>query len=62
MLARNPYMYQEHLLFVRRAYFRKLPYTIYYVIDEINALILITAVLHQKQNPALIMERLNIEF
>ncbi|QDK82030.1 type II toxin-antitoxin system RelE/ParE family toxin [Spirosoma sp. KCTC 42546] len=62
LLANNPYIYQEHFLFVRRAHLRKFPYTIYYVIDEINAIILITAVLHQKQDPAIILERLNIEF
>ena len=62
MLVDNPYMYQEHLLFVRRAHFRKFPYTVYYVVDEINAVVLITAVLHQKQDPAVILERLNIEF
>lgn len=62
MLVDNPYMYQEHLLFVRRAHFRKFPYTVHYVVDEINAVVLITAVLHQKQDPAIILERLNIEF
>ena len=62
LLISNPYIYQEHLLFVRRAHFRKLPYTIYYVVDEIDSIILIIAVLHQKQDPALILERLNLEF
>ncbi len=62
MLVDNPYMYQEHLLFVRRAHFRKFPYTVYYVVDEINAVVLITAILHQKQDPVIILERLNIEF
>lgn len=62
LLIDNPYLYQEHFLFVRRAHFRKLPYTTYYVVDEINSIILIIAVLHQKQDPALILERLNLEF
>ncbi|MBD2751323.1 type II toxin-antitoxin system RelE/ParE family toxin [Spirosoma validum] len=62
LLISNPYLYQEHLLFVRRAHFRKLPYTIYYVVDEIDSIILIIAVLHQKQDPATVLKRLNLEF
>ncbi|WP_366937072.1 type II toxin-antitoxin system RelE/ParE family toxin [uncultured Spirosoma sp.] len=62
LILGNPYLYQEHLLFVRRAHLRKFSYTIYYVVDEINSIILIIAVLHQKQDPAIIQERLNIEF
>ncbi|MBD2701146.1 type II toxin-antitoxin system RelE/ParE family toxin [Spirosoma sp. BT702] len=62
LFTSNPYLYQEHLLFVRRAHLRRFPYTIYYVVDEINTLVLIIAVLHQKQDPAIILERLNIEF
>ena len=62
LLGNNPYMYQEHVLFVRRAHFQKYPYTVYYIVDEVNTTILIMAILHQKQDPGIILERLNIEF
>lgn len=61
LLKNNPYLYQEHLLFVRRAHFRKFPYTIYYVVNEVDKIVLIMAVLHQKQDTDVILQRLNID-
>ena len=61
ILENNPYVYQEHFLFVRRANLRRFPYVVYYVVDETDKIVLITAILHQKQDTSIILQRLNLD-
>ncbi len=60
LLARNPYLFPDHLLFVRRALVSRTPYAIYYAIDEPNKQAEVIAVLHQKRDPDLLRKRINL--
>ncbi|WKN46033.1 type II toxin-antitoxin system RelE/ParE family toxin [Tunicatimonas pelagia] len=60
LLANNPYLYQENLLFVRRALISRTSYAIYYAVDEQNKIVEIIAVLHQKRDPKLLKSRINL--
>ena len=60
LLVDNPYLYQENLLFVRRALISRSSYAIYYAVDEQNKRVEILAVLHQKRDPKLLKDRINI--
>ena len=60
LLADNPYLFQEHLLFVRRALISRTSYAIYYAVDEQSALVEVIAVLHQKRNPEALKKRINL--
>ena len=59
-ISRNPYLYEENLLFIRRAVFQRFPYTVYYRIDEEEQLIIILGVLHQRQDRNEILRRINL--
>ena len=61
-IVQNPFMYVEKILFVRRGLLKKFKFQIFYAVDEINYDIEIIGILHQKQNPAIILQRLNIDY
>ena len=60
LLAHNPHLFPEHLLFVRRALVSRVPYAIYYAVAEPNKRVEIIAVLHQKRDSDLLKERINL--
>ena len=60
LLADNPYLFQENLLFVRRALISRTSYAVYYAVDEQNQLVEIVAVLHQKRSPEALKKRINL--
>lgn len=60
-LADNPFLFQTHFLFVRRATFDRFPYHIFYAIDEYNEVVEVIAVLHQAINPKELRKRINFE-
>ena len=60
LLAENPYLFQEKLLFVRRAIISRTQYAIYYAVDEENGAVEIIAVLHQKRDPNILRRRINL--
>lgn len=55
-------MYAEKILFVRRGLLKKFKFQVFCAVDEINYDIEIIGILHQKQNPAIILGRLNIDY
>ncbi|MEZ0538282.1 type II toxin-antitoxin system RelE/ParE family toxin [Fibrella arboris] len=59
-MASNPYLYEENLLFIRRAVLHRFPYTVYYRIDEEDQIIIILGVLHQRQDRNEILRRINL--
>ena len=61
-ITQNPFLYAEIILFIRRGLLRKFSYQIFYIVDEINYEIEVIGILHQKQNPNIILERLNLDF
>ncbi|MFN8353360.1 MAG: type II toxin-antitoxin system RelE/ParE family toxin [Spirosomataceae bacterium] len=60
-LATSPFLYQEHFLFVRKASLHRFPYSVFYAIDEVNAVVEIIAVFHQRMSPEELKHRLNFE-
>lgn len=61
LLADNPFLFQEHYLFIRRAVFTGFPFSLFYAIDEVNSVVEVIAVLHQKMNSAELRRRINAE-
>lgn len=61
LLADNPFLFQEHYLFVRRAVFTGFPFSLFYAIDEVNFVVEVIAILHQKMSPAELKRRINAE-
>jgi plasmid stabilization system protein ParE len=59
-LSDNPYLYPEHLLFVRRAALSKFPYHVFYAVNESAAEVEIIAVLHQSRDPDALRKRINL--
>ena len=59
-IADNPFLYQEVFLFLRRAPLRRSGYNVFYAVDEINHIVEIIAVFHQKSDPDRLRERLNL--
>ena len=60
-ICQNPFMYAETILFIRRGLLRKFKYQIFYAVDEIDRHVEVIGILHQKQNPRIILQRLNLE-
>jgi plasmid stabilization system protein ParE len=60
VIASNPYLYEENLLFIRRALLQRFPYTVYYRIDEEEQIIIILGILHQRQDRNEILRRINL--
>ena len=60
LLANNPFLFQEKLLFVRQALVSRTQYAIYYAIDEKNKIVEIIAVLHQRRDPDILRKRINL--
>jgi len=59
LLSENPFLFQEHFLFVRRAFLNRFPYTVFYAIDEQHERVEIIAVLHQRIHPDELKKRIN---
>lgn len=55
-------MYAERVLFVRCGLMKGFRFQIFYVVNLVNGLIDVISVLYQKQDPNIILERLNLEF
>lgn len=62
LISLNPEMCEEKVLFVRRGIMKRFRFHIFYAVDSINQVIDIIGILHQKQDPDVLLERLNIEF
>jgi plasmid stabilization system protein ParE len=60
-IQQNPFLYAEVILFVRRGLFKKFNFQLFYAVDEVNFIVEVIAILHQKQNPNIILQRLNLE-
>ena len=61
-LMQNPFLYAELILFVRRGLLKKFKFQVFYAVDEVNIEVEVIGILHQKQDPKIILDRLNIEF
>ncbi len=60
-LSSSPFLYQEHFLFVRKASLHRFAYAVFYAIDELNSVVEIIAVFHQRMSPEELKQRLNFE-
>lgn len=60
-IQQNPFLYAEVILFVRGGLFKKFNFQVFYAVDEINFIVEVIGILHQKQNPNIILQRLNLE-
>ena len=58
-LANNPFLYSEHLLFIRKARMNKFPYHVFYAIDESNFRIEIIGIQHTSRDTDIIRRRIN---
>ncbi len=59
-IADNPFLYQEVFLFLRRAPLRRSGYNVFYAIDEVNQVVEIIVLFHQKSDPDRLRGRLNL--
>jgi len=56
-----PNMFPDDFLFVKKAIFRKFPYKICFVTDDIDFEVVIIGVLHQKRDGRILRQRINFE-
>lgn len=59
-IAANPFYYAENLVFIRGARLPKFPYSIFYRIDELDQLVIVLGILHQRQDRNEILRRINL--
>ncbi|MBO0932412.1 type II toxin-antitoxin system RelE/ParE family toxin [Fibrella aquatilis] len=59
-IAKNPFYYAENLVFIRGARLAKFPYSIFYRIDELDQIVVVLGILHQRQDRNEILRRINL--
>ncbi len=57
----NPFLYQNYHLFIRRAVMTRFSFNVYYAVDEVNFVVEVIAVFHQKMSLAELRQRINLE-
>lgn len=61
LITVHPQLYEEKILFARRGLMKRFRFQLFYAVDDVHRKIDVIAVLHQKQDPAIILQRLNID-